>query len=61
MSLLTSELLKTHRTVQLPMINAPTNAIDGGPHPLFAVGKIYSVTTKVNYKKMYNIIANEGK
>ena len=31
--------LKTHRTVQLPMINAPTNAIDGDPlgtdpHPL---------------------------
>ena len=30
MSLLTNKQLKTHRTVQLPMINAPTNAIDGG-------------------------------
>ena len=28
--LLTNKQLKTHRTVQLPMINAPTNAIDGG-------------------------------
>ena len=34
MSLLTNKQLKTHRTVQLPMINAPTNTIDGGPHPL---------------------------
>ena len=59
MSLLTNKQLKTHRTVQLPMINAPTNAIDGGPQSALKRAQVSILTRmKPKYEQLFAFRAN---